>query len=76
MINVYLLTDFYKHSFFRDIKIIVGGVIPPQDYDFLYKAGAAAIFGPGSPIPHCAIKTLEVIQESRNKNDKNVAASN
>lgn len=30
-----------------DIKIIVGGVIPPQDYDYLYQAGAIAIFGPG-----------------------------
>lgn len=56
--------------------MIVGGVIPPQDYDFLYKAGASAIFGPGTPIPHCAIKTLEVIQQSRNKTDKNIAASN
>lgn len=32
---------------FSDILLFVGGVIPPQDYDFLYKAGAAAIFGPG-----------------------------
>ncbi|KAH9414737.1 putative methylmalonyl-CoA mutase, mitochondrial [Dermatophagoides pteronyssinus] len=71
-----LLAEALKKLGREDIKIIVGGVIPPQDYDFLYKAGAAAIFGPGSPIPHCAIKTLEVIQESRNKNDKNVAASN
>ncbi|KFM73751.1 Methylmalonyl-CoA mutase, mitochondrial, partial [Stegodyphus mimosarum] len=36
-----------------DILIFVGGVIPPQDYDFLYKAGAAAIFGPGTKIPAC-----------------------
>jgi len=34
----------------EDIMVIVGGVIPPQDYDFLYKAGVLAIFGPGSVI--------------------------
>jgi methylmalonyl-CoA mutase len=35
----------------NDIVVFVGGVIPAQDYDFLYKAGAAGIFGPGTPIP-------------------------
>ncbi|MDR2979366.1 MAG: methylmalonyl-CoA mutase [Bacteroidales bacterium] len=46
----------------EDIMVIVGGVIPPQDYDFLYKAGAAAIFGPGSVISDCAIKILEMLE--------------
>ena len=46
----------------EDIIVIVGGVIPPQDYDFLYKAGAAAIFGPGSIISECAIKILEILE--------------
>ncbi|MEG2282956.1 MAG: methylmalonyl-CoA mutase family protein, partial [Rikenellaceae bacterium] len=45
----------------EDIVVIVGGVIPYQDYDFLYKNGAAAIFGPGSKIPECAIKILEIL---------------
>ena len=45
----------------EDIVVIVGGVIPPQDYDFLYKAGAAAIFGPGSVISDCAIKILDIL---------------
>lgn len=45
----------------EDIIVIVGGVIPPQDYDFLYKAGAAAIFGPGSVISDCAIKILDIL---------------
>ncbi|MBO6051910.1 MAG: methylmalonyl-CoA mutase [Bacteroidales bacterium] len=45
----------------EDIIVVVGGVIPPQDYDFLYKAGAAAIFGPGSVISDCAIKILEIL---------------
>ena len=46
----------------EDIIVIVGGVIPPQDYDFLYKAGAAAIFGPGSIISECAIRILEILE--------------
>jgi methylmalonyl-CoA mutase len=48
-----------------DIMVIVGGVIPPQDYDFLYKAGAVAIFGPGTVISDSAIKLLEILIDSR-----------
>ncbi|MDD4141585.1 MAG: methylmalonyl-CoA mutase [Bacteroidales bacterium] len=44
-----------------DIMVVVGGVIPPQDYQFLYDAGAAAIFGPGSKITDCGIKVLELL---------------
>ena len=47
----------------EDIMVIVGGVIPPQDYDFLYKAGAACIFGPGSIISDCAIKMLNILMQ-------------
>lgn len=49
----------------EDIMVVVGGVIPPQDYDFLYKAGAAAIFGPGSIISESAITMLELLLASR-----------
>ncbi len=49
----------------EDIMVIVGGVIPPQDYDFLYKAGAIAIFGPGSIISESAIIMLNLLIESR-----------
>lgn len=45
----------------EDIMVIVGGVIPPQDYQYLYDAGAAAIFGPGSVISDCAIKILDLL---------------
>ncbi|WP_409369855.1 methylmalonyl-CoA mutase [Lysinibacillus sp. 38-6] len=45
----------------EDIIIIVGGVIPAQDYEFLYDAGAVAIFGPGTVIPVSAIKIIEEI---------------
>ena len=41
--------------------VIVGGVIPHQDYDELYRDGAAAIFGPGTPIATAAIKILEIL---------------
>jgi methylmalonyl-CoA mutase len=44
-----------------DILVIVGGVIPSQDYDMLYKAGAAAIFGPGTVIPVAAIKVMKLL---------------
>ncbi|MHC1778346.1 MAG: methylmalonyl-CoA mutase [Lentimicrobium sp.] len=49
----------------EDIMVIVGGVIPHQDYDFLYKAGAMAIFGPGTVIPEAAIKMLEILIGAR-----------
>ncbi|HHT04249.1 MAG TPA: methylmalonyl-CoA mutase [Bacteroidales bacterium] len=51
----------------EDIMVVVGGVIPPQDYDYLYKAGAAAIFGPGSIISDCASKMLELMIETHKK---------
>jgi methylmalonyl-CoA mutase len=49
----------------EDIMVIVGGVIPAQDYDFLYKAGAMAIFGPGTVIPDAAIKMLDIMIGAR-----------
>jgi methylmalonyl-CoA mutase len=42
-----------------DIMVVVGGVIPPQDYPALYEAGAKAIFGPGTPIAEAAIDLLK-----------------
>jgi methylmalonyl-CoA mutase len=45
----------------EDIVVVVGGVIPPQDYEFLYEHGASAIFGPGTIIPRAAEKVLEEI---------------
>ncbi len=45
----------------EDIIVICGGVIPAQDYDFLYQAGAKAIFGPGTVIPVAAQKLVEEI---------------
>lgn len=48
-----------------DIMVIVGGVIPHQDYDYLYQAGAVAVFGPGTVISDAAIKMLDIMIESR-----------
>ncbi|MEZ5618378.1 MAG: methylmalonyl-CoA mutase [Rhodocyclaceae bacterium] len=48
----------------NDIIVFVGGVIPAQDYDFLHKAGAAGIFGPGTPIPACAKQVLAAIRKA------------
>ncbi|TVR70882.1 MAG: methylmalonyl-CoA mutase [Marinilabiliales bacterium] len=45
----------------EDIMVIAGGVIPAQDYDFLYKAGVMAIFGPGTPVSVAAVKILELL---------------
>ena len=44
--------------------VIVGGVIPQQDYEFLFKAGAAAVFGPGTKISEAAIALLELMMEN------------
>ena len=47
----------------EDIIVICGGVIPAQDYDFLYEHGASAIFGPGTKIPVAGIKIMELVKE-------------
>lgn len=57
------LADELKNLGREDIMIVVGGVIPPQDYEFLYQNGADAIFGPGTVIPVAAQKILEVLLE-------------
>jgi len=48
-----------------DIAVVCGGVIPRQDYDALYAAGASKIFGPGTPITVSAGQTLDAIEEKR-----------
>jgi len=66
-----------------DIRVIVGGVIPQQDYEFLYRAGAMAVFGPGTNIPQCAQEILAMLMaepaeaglSGRNDSDKEHALS-
>ena len=45
----------------EDIVVFCGGVIPPQDYDFLYKAGVAAIFGPGTSVAKSACQVMDIL---------------
>ena len=47
----------------EDIVVVVGGVIPAQDYEELYQDGAAAIFGPGTPVATAAQKIMEILSE-------------
>ncbi|MEM1259415.1 MAG: methylmalonyl-CoA mutase [Bacteroidota bacterium] len=47
----------------EDIMVIVGGVIPKQDYGFLFDAGAVAVFGPGTKISEAAIEILEILMD-------------
>jgi methylmalonyl-CoA mutase len=51
----------------EDILVYVGGVIPHQDYQFLFDAGAAAVFGPGTKVPRSAIQVLEILIELARK---------
>ena len=48
----------------EDIMVIVGGVIPSQDYQFLFDAGAVAVYGPGTKISEAAIDLLEILIDS------------
>ncbi|OCS90887.1 methylmalonyl-CoA mutase [Caryophanon latum] len=57
------LRDELKKLGREDIIIVCGGVIPAQDYDFLYKNGASAIFGPGTVLPVASQKLIEIIYE-------------
>ena len=45
----------------EDIMVIAGGVIPAQDYDYLYQAGVAAIFGPGTPVAYSAVQMMKIL---------------
>lgn len=49
----------------NDITIVCGGVIPQQDYDFLYKAGVACVFGPGTQLPVAVAEVLKAIRSKK-----------
>ena len=53
------LIDDLKKLGREDIMVVAGGVIPPKDYDYLFEAGVAGVFGPGTVISKCAIEILE-----------------
>jgi len=56
------LVEALREAGASEIAVVVGGIIPPQDYEFLREAGVAAIFGPGTPAPEAAASVLEVLQ--------------
>ncbi|XP_035278466.1 methylmalonyl-CoA mutase, mitochondrial [Anguilla anguilla] len=55
-----------------DILVICGGVIPPQDYEFLYEEGVCCIFGPGTRIPQAAVEVIDNIERSLEKNQQTI----
>ena len=59
------LVEELKKQGAEDIVVIAGGVIPRQDYEFLYKAGVKCIFGPGTPIPVCAREVLDAVNAAQ-----------
>ena len=59
------LIEALKNEGAGDILVVVGGVIPPKDYDFLKRAGVSAIYGPGTNIPAAAAEILSLIQKRR-----------
>jgi len=59
------IIDELKKQGADDIIVFVGGVIPAQDYDFLYQAGVKGIYGPGTPIPASAKDVLEQIRQAQ-----------
>jgi len=61
MTLVPLLIDELAKQGGEDILVICGGVIPPQDYDFLMEKGVAKVFGPGTSIPTAASEVLGLI---------------
>ena len=59
------LIEALKREGAADILVVVGGVIPPRDYDFLKRVGVSAIFGPGTNIPAAAAEILSLIEKRR-----------
>jgi methylmalonyl-CoA mutase len=59
------LVDALKAQGSDDILVVCGGVIPAQDYDFLYQHGVAAVFGPGTNIPEAAAEILGLLTKAR-----------
>jgi methylmalonyl-CoA mutase len=57
------LIEFLKEKGGDDINVVVGGVIPPADYDFLYQAGARGVFGPGTVVADSANKVLNILDQ-------------
>jgi methylmalonyl-CoA mutase len=60
-----LLIEELRKQGAEDVAVVVGGVIPPPDYEYLIEQGAGAVFGPGTSIPKAACEVLEVLKRQR-----------
>ena len=69
--NIPELIRLLKEAGRPDIKVFAGGVIPPQDYEFLRKSGVAGIYGPGSNIVKCAADILRLLGHNMPPNNSN-----
>ena len=58
------LVEALKSEGGEEILVVVGGIIPPADYDFLYDAGAAGVFGPGTPVTESANQVLNALERA------------
>jgi methylmalonyl-CoA mutase len=58
------LVEALKSEGGEDIRVVVGGIIPPVDYSFLYDAGAAGVFGPGTPVTESANRVLDALEKA------------
>jgi methylmalonyl-CoA mutase len=61
------LVEELKKQGAADIVVIAGGVIPKQDYEFLFQSGVKCVFGPGTPIPQSAREVLDAVKAAQNK---------
>lgn len=59
-----MLMDELKKQGADDIKVICGGIIPPEDYDFLHKKGVSLVFGPGTNVMRAATQVMDILDES------------
>ncbi|MEE9330065.1 MAG: methylmalonyl-CoA mutase, partial [Parvularculaceae bacterium] len=66
------LIELLKQRGHNDVKVFVGGVIPPQDYEFLRKAGVLGIYGPGSNIVECAADILRLFGHNMPPSDEEI----
>jgi methylmalonyl-CoA mutase len=58
------LIEALKNENSQDILVVVGGIIPPSDYEFLYQSGAAGVFGPGTAVTESANQVLNALEKA------------
>ena len=61
------LVDALRAAGAPDVSVVVGGIVPAQDYDYLREHGVAAVFGPGTPIPKAAREVLAAVRDVRER---------